>query len=274
MVREIRMGRGYGTRVLFLCCVLAPALLASGCGDKPLALVGSESEAIEIVTLLQQNGVSAEKQEAGEASARQWNIVVNGSDYAFAGQLLRYYELPRPVEKAGQQGLLTYEMERRAEQLRTKKREIEEHVRKLNGVARVSVVISPPQDESQLNPYPAKANVIVTHVRQEPPVSREEIQQTVASSFPTLSPENVTVKLQYDPPPAPPRRDAWPALGNALRFAPAVVAALLPIGALIYFLRKRRRRQSPPPLTPAGEVGEGGEVERAMLSSQARSDAG
>lgn len=220
---------------------LAAAALTCACGQKSLTKVSSEAESIEIVSVLRQSGIAAEKQESGEASARQWEVFVGESDYDLANRLLLYYELPRREEKPPEANIFSYEAERQAQQLKESKRQIEEHLRGLNGVARVSVVISPAQDEARLNPSPAKATVNITHKEAAPPFTAEEVQQAVANSYPTLKPENVFVKLQFEPPPAAPKR-APPLDPRVSAAFAAGIALVVALTALLFFLLRRRRR--------------------------------
>src|SRR3712207_6178566 len=61
-----------------LCLALAfVALSASACGRKAITSVPTEPDAIEILDVLGQAGLEAEKRETGEGETRRWEIVVN-----------------------------------------------------------------------------------------------------------------------------------------------------------------------------------------------------
>ena len=223
-------------------CAFAAALLLGACGEKSLTKVSGEDEAIEIITILRQSGIAAEKQEVGESSAREWEIVVGGSDYDLANRLLLYYELPRREDKPPEANLFSYEAERQAQQLKESRKQIEQHLRKLNGVARVSVIISPQQDETGVNPAPAKATVNVTHKEPQAPFDADEVRLAVANSYPALKPENVYVRLQFEPPPSAPKRETGLVPGNKTIFAVGVVLAAV-LTALLFVLLRRVRLQ-------------------------------
>ena len=229
-------------RASLVFCTLAAALVLGACGEKSLTKVAGEDEAIEIITILRQSGIAAEKQEVGESSAREWEIVVGGSDYDLANRLLLYYELPRRGEKPPEANLFSYEAERQAQQLKESRKQIEQHLRKLNGVARASVIISPQQDDAGSNPAPAKATVNVTHKEPQAPFGVDEVRQAVANSYPTLKPENVFVRLQFEPPPSAPKREPGIIEANKTIFA---VGAGLAAGltALLFILLRRVRLQ-------------------------------
>ncbi len=229
-------------RAALALCLVAAALLLGACGEKSLTKVTGEDEAIEIVTILRQSGVVAEKQEVGEAAAREWEILVDGSDYDLANRLLLYYELPHRVEKQPEANLFSYEAERQAQQLKESRAQIERHLRTLSGVARVSVIISPQQDEPGSNPSPAKATVNITHKEPQAPFTVEEVRQAVANSYPTLMPENVYIKLQFDPPPTAPRRETGLGRVDGTIFAFGVFIAVA-LTALLFILLRRVRRQ-------------------------------
>ena len=85
--------------------------LATACGEKAVTSVPNESDAIEILDVLGQNRLEAEKREVGEGEVKRWEIVVDegvfgGGEAALAVQVLRDYGLPRPEEPAGDEGRL------------------------------------------------------------------------------------------------------------------------------------------------------------------------
>jgi len=240
--RSLRACGSHLLRASHTICLLAASLLLVGCGEKSLTKVTGEDEAIEIVTILRQSGVVAEKQEVGEASAREWEILVEGSDYDLANRLLLYYELPHRAEKQAEANLFSYEAERQALQLKESRKQIERHLRTLSGVARVSVIISPQQDEAGVDPAPAKATVNVTHKEPQAPFTVDEVRQAVANSYPTLKPENVYIKLQFDPPPTAPRRETRLGRVDGTIFAIGLFIAVA-LTALLFILLRRVRRQ-------------------------------
>ncbi|HEX8284516.1 MAG TPA: hypothetical protein VF588_14215 [Pyrinomonadaceae bacterium] len=244
---------------------------------KSLTSVSSEQEAVEIITVLRESGVKVEKEEAGEASARRWNLYVGESDYDLANRLLLYHELPRVAEKAQEASPFQSESERRERQLSESKKQIEQHLRKMLGVARVSVLISPPDQEMRSNPAPAKADVTITHKDPQPSFTVEEIRQKVASSYPTLTAENISVRLQFEPVPSAPARE--PGLDRrSYTIFGAGLTAVLVLTALLFFLLRKARRQRSRAATAgepaAGSAAEGGESDSQMLAPQTHTDVG
>src|SRR5215208_4721340 len=87
-----------------LCGLLCLLLTAAACGEKAVTSVPTEPDAIEILDVLGQNGIEAEKRAAGEAETRRWEIVVDegmfgGGEAALAVQVMRDHGLPRPEER-------------------------------------------------------------------------------------------------------------------------------------------------------------------------------
>jgi type III secretory pathway lipoprotein EscJ len=251
--------------------------LTGACGTKSLTSVASEQEAVEIITVLRESGVKVEKEEAGESSARRWNLHVAEADYDLANRLLRYHELPRPDEKAQEASPFQSESERRERQLKESKKQIEQHLRKLLGVARVSVLISPPDQEMRSNPAPAKADVTITHKDPQPTVTVDEIRQKVASSYPTLTPENISVRLQFDPVPSAPAREPGLDRRAYTIFAAGLTTVAVLTALLFFLLRKARRQRSPGAAAdePPAEGADGdGEKDLQMLARPTHTDAG
>jgi type III secretion protein J len=230
------------------------ASLLSGCSGQPVTNVKTESEAIEIIDVLSENGFAAEKQEVGEGDAKKWSIVVEqgffgGNDAAQAMRILRDNGLPRAegkgMEGASEEpGMFQSESAQRAQRLNELKTEIEQQLRILRGVTQVSVNIVLPEDNTlNINPYPATAGVLIVHKEIKPSFTPEQIQNLVARGVPNLKPENVTVSLSYQPARVVARQDLLIRKRNNI--ALAIGAALVVVLAvLIVLLLLRMRRQS------------------------------
>ena len=193
--------------------LVAATLLASGCTkSENLATVADESEAIEIVSVLSENGIDAEKQETGEEGAKQWKITVADSVFGpsklpAAFRVLRDRGLPRNSEKGmegayDEKGMFPSDSAQRAQRLKELKTEIERQLRLLPAVVRVRVNVVMPEDDSlNLNPYPAAASVLIISETVDPLFSEEHVRGLVTKSVPKLKPENVNVVIIHEPHP-------------------------------------------------------------------------
>src|SRR5262245_65120196 len=65
-------------RWLLLCLLLIFVPGMSGCSDAEITTVNSQDEAIEILTVLYENGIDAYMNETGEEGAKQWKISAEG----------------------------------------------------------------------------------------------------------------------------------------------------------------------------------------------------
>lgn len=264
---------------LLLLFVLAG--LSSACGDKSVAQVSSESDAIEIVDVLKEHGFDVSKEEVGEGATRRWSVVVNeglfgGSDAALAMQVLRDNGLPRPEDKGLEgayedQGMFPSESAQHAQRLKELKTEIERQLRMLPGVTRASVTIVLPEDNAlNLNPHPATAGVLIVYKDPKPAFTGEQIQNLVAGGVRGLKPQNVNVSMSQQPPRAVPRQDL------SIRRRTLTVLTIISIPALIllvllgiWWMRRRRTEPvepaSPLTLEPSGALASGEQSEFGKL---------
>ena len=197
-------------RVIFGMLLAFITGLTSACGEKSVARVPSESEAIEIIDRLREYQIGANKEEVGEGEAAQWSIHVDegwfgGDEGARATQVLRYYGLPRPDElklAKDDGGVFPSPAVENAQRLRGREIEMERKLRLLPGVARANVTIVLPEDDTiKLDPYPATASVLLVHKEPQPTFTGEQVQHQVAGGVPGLKPEKVTVSMLFETPP-------------------------------------------------------------------------
>jgi len=230
--------------------LLAAALAcASGCGAKPVTSVATEADAIEILDVLGQSGLEAEKREVGEGETRRWEIVVEedlfgGGKAGLAVQVLRDHGLPRPEEPLVEDsGLIPSE---RAEKLREQRRiraDIERQLRALPGVTLALVTVVMPQDPTlELNPYPATASVVINYKDERPAFTEQQIQNLVAKGVPNLKPSDVSVTMSQQTPRPVPERELAARRRNNILLA-AAVGLFLILGSLLVVLYLRTRRQ-------------------------------
>lgn len=275
---KLASGRAGAARAALLAALLA---LASGCGAKPVTSVATEADAIEILDVLGQSGLDAEKREVGEGEARRWEIVVGedffgGGNSALAVQVLRDHGLPRPEEPLVEEGGLI--PSERAEKLREQRRiraDIERQLRALPGVTLALVTVVMPQDPTlELNPYPATASVVINYKDERPAFSEQQVQNLVAKGVPNLKPSDVSVTMSQQAPRPVPERELAARRRNNILLA-AGVGLFLILGSLlvVLYLRTRRQRAELDELRDGPPAAEGYE-EAAAADSPAEQPAG
>ena len=186
-------------------------VLMSGCrGATSLATVPDESEAIEILNVLHDNGLEAHKEEVGEENAKQWQILLSPSwfggstEVAMANQVLQDNGLPRPTattqKPTTDSGVFQDEATRKAQQLKEREADLQRKMRLLPGVIGVEVSIVEPEDSAiNINPYPSTASVLIVTKDEPPNFNADTVRGLVARSVPKLSPENVYVAVTTKP---------------------------------------------------------------------------
>lgn len=197
-------------QALILSCLFGGVFLFSSCagGGKSVATTPLEAEANEMIDVLRENQIEAEKTGVTEEGATRWNIQVRegwlkGGQASQAIRVLRENGLPRPPEQGLEtatsgSGLIESESAQKARRLKEQKTEIERHLRSLPGVTRVSVNIAPPEDNPlAIDRFPGGASVIVLYKNQKPPYTVEELREMVAVSVTGLKPERVSVKMLF-----------------------------------------------------------------------------
>ncbi len=223
------------------------ALLLAGCSSRKVQTVKIEAEANQIIDVLGENGIRAQKNEVGEGERKSFEIVVSGGDETIAAaiQLMEDHCLgrPDPPEPEGGAVITSIEVERAREQRRMKMN-IESQLRKLPGVTCVDVNFVPPQDRSlAINPYPSTASVLINYKTQSFGVGKDEIANLVARSVPALQPENVGVVIAARPlRPLPDNKAARDFTRIAL-VSGIGLATILGFVGVIFMLRKKRRNE-------------------------------
>ena len=226
---------------------LSAIFLLAGCGKTAVQTVKIEAEANQIIDILNEYGISAEKNPAGEGERRTYEILVDGDSRtrALAIQLMEDHCLaqPQPPEVEGGTVITSTEVEKQRE-YRRMKMNIETQLRQLPGVTCVNVNFVPPQDRAlAINPYPSTASVLINYKSEAFPVGKDDIASLVAKSVPALQPDNVSVVISAKPlRPLPDNRGAYNftriALISGLGFA-----TILAFVSVVFFLQKRRRNR-------------------------------
>lgn len=228
-------------------CALAGLLLA-GCGEQELYGGLSERQANEMVAVLRQQGIEADKtgKEAGSFS-----VTAPKDSFTRAIALLGAHGYPRDgFESLGQvfkkEGFVSSPLEERARLNYALSQEIANTLNSIDGVvvARVHLAV-PDKDPLADKPPPASASVFIKHRPQVDMSGRlGQIKALVVNSIEGLPYDNVTVAL-FPAEPAPLRPAAatgwagWLDLGRLLGLLGAL--ALLAAGGWA-FLRRRQRQ--------------------------------
>ncbi|WP_427183912.1 type III secretion system inner membrane ring lipoprotein SctJ [Bordetella bronchialis] len=196
-----RIDRNYGPDAWRLLCliVVAGVLALAGCtGRVELFSSTTDSEANEILAMLLQSGIPAEK----VAKKSGVTLSVAESDVARALSILRQHGLPRErFEGMGKifqkEGMISSPLEERARYIYALSQELENTLTKMDGVliARVHVVL-PDQDAVKVAKTAASAAVFIKH---QPgynlEVLKPQIRTLVAHAIPELHEDGVSVVL-------------------------------------------------------------------------------
>jgi type III secretion protein J len=174
-------------------------LLLAGCSNRvELFSSATDEEANEILSVLLQSSIPAEKQvkKAGVA------ISVAEADVARALDMLRQHGLPRErFEGMGKifhkEGMISSPLEERARYIYALSQELENTLTKMDGVlvARVHIVL-PDQDASRVAKTPASAAVFIKHqAGYNLDLLKPQIRTLVAHAIPELGEDRVSVVL-------------------------------------------------------------------------------
>jgi type III secretion protein J len=233
-------------------CLLSVWLLFSGCGTT-LQSELSEREANEILLVLAEAGITAEK--SGQGS--QWAVEVAHSDLSRAFLVLSAAGLPRPQHTGflgvyKERGLVPGRMEEQALYLSALQEEISKTLESVEGVvsARVHVTARPEKRISKAEAPAPTASVLIGYHSgpdAQPPISRDEVKKIVAHAVVGLEHDRVMVVF------SPKRKMAVPAVvtptGDSkglLRVAAVALAVLAFCVSAFFFLRKRKQARPVP----------------------------
>jgi type III secretion protein J len=192
--------------------LLLIALFSASCGRIELYQNLTEDDANEILVLLSENGIKAEKKKAVVQNETTYSIQVKEIDMARARGLLLSHNLPRKKELGltgvyKEKGLIPTPDEQKARYILALKGEIINSLRRIPQVIDADVVLNiPTKDEfasadSQHLLRPT-ASVVV---RAKPELSglqtitEAKVQQFVANAVEGLNPRDVTVVISYLP---------------------------------------------------------------------------
>lgn len=237
------------SRTIAVFLIFPAAILLTACGAQKVQTVKIESEANQIIDILSENGIRANKTEIGEGERRAFEISVNGGDSEIrsAIQLMEDHCLPQRELPEIEGGMIpSMEVEREREQ-RRRKMDIESQLRRLPGATCVTVNFVMPQDRSlAINPYSSTASVTINYKTQTFPHTKQEIAGLVARSVPALAPENVEVVLAAKPLRPLPENKIGYNFARVALVSGIGLAMMLLFVSIIFFLRKKRQ-QTPLP---------------------------
>jgi type III secretion protein J len=207
-----RWGAGWGVWLL---------VAVAGCGREPILHGLDERQANQVLTALDESGLSAAKQR-DEGTEAAWRVEVPGSEAARARRILSERELPRPesggfAQAFARQSLVPTPAEERARLLQALAGELSRTVEAVDGVveARVHLALAPDDPlRAGLAPRPRGAVLVKVRPGARPRVEplAPGIRSLVAGAVAGLDPADVAVVLaEASPapvatPPSPPNR--------------------------------------------------------------------
>ena len=234
--------------------MIALVLLLAGCQRVDVLSDLSEIDAIELIVLLRQNGITAEKKSADASQEGRWAVSVPSGEASHAFLILSENDQPREeppgfADLLGRSSLIPTQVEEKAMFLQAQAGELTQTIESMPDVihARVHISASEPDPLRQALdaelPAP-RAAVFVKAWSGDPSGSREarvteqDIRTLVAGSVERLDPANVSgVLMTVAPSPAPPRD---PGFVPWVRFYPLAGVTLLLV-ALLAALAMRNR---------------------------------
>ncbi len=163
----------------------------------------SEKQANEILVLLAKNNITATKLADTSGREVKWTIQVDGSNNARAIRILQQHNLPFSQEKGfegvyGSTGMIPTATEEKAKYLMALSGELQNTLRRVEGVldARVHIVI--PQDrilKSKDDPkvYPKASVLIIKRPTSGPGITEKQVKDLLVGSLEELTSANVSV---------------------------------------------------------------------------------
>jgi len=247
-----------------LLAILALLLTLSGCGGQELYSRLSEREANEMVAMLLNAGLSAEKRKLDEET---FAVTTSGRFFAQAVELLHANGYPRDrFDNLGEvfkkEGFVSSPLEERARLIHALSQEIANTIASIDGVvmARVHLAV-PERDPLNDDAKPSSASVFIKHRRDiDLSTNISQIKALVVNGVEGLPYDNVTVALfPSEPWPAP--RDhpasATRSFVSEIPEAPQLVAGFVGGTALlsgggVWWWHRRKRNGLPVPVKEPG----------------------
>jgi len=177
--------------------------LLSGCGQREVVHQLDEREANQIVELLSENDIEANKAMIDDGRKVSFNIVVAGADRLASIKLLNRNELPRRKDRGYKEifsegGLIPTSAEERARKMAALEGEIEKQLKLIDGVLDAQVQIVLPErsalhtDEDRMTPTTASVALrYLPGAGGEKPIGEAQIQALVAAGVEGLTSDKV-----------------------------------------------------------------------------------
>lgn len=232
--------------------LVASGLILTGCLRSELQTGLSEQESQDIIVLLKQNGIEAQRALVAKGKETpSWTVNVLGGNHnlVLAWRILQENGLPRQKVKGFDEvfsagGLIPTASEEKAKMLVGLTGEITRTLNTVSGVvdARVHVVLpdnNPLMDRTQWSQ--PTASVLIKHRGKEPPLQEAEVKSLVAKSVQGLNPDQVAVVFKNVPIMPQSQRDVSFFVGNQeITLAAVALMAFAAVLALIQTVQVRR----------------------------------
>ncbi|GLQ99604.1 hypothetical protein GCM10007863_40240 [Dyella mobilis] len=165
-----------------------------------------ETQAEDIVALLQQEGVAATKQRANDGT---WSVVLKDGEQSNAEQILHLYDMPRQQHQSLTDifpgtGLLPSDLEEHARYQYALGQELASTIERIDGVLSANVQVAlPPKDPKQVDPPKATASAFVRYRSdQRVDLMKSQIRTLIARGITGVTADDVSVfTLPVYPPP-------------------------------------------------------------------------
>lgn len=222
------------------------ALLLAACGQKELYTKLSESQANEMIAVLQSAGIDASKKDGGEAG---WTLTTSDGEFAQAIQVLHAQGYPRDdFASLGtvfkKEGFVSSPTEERARFIFGLSQELSHTISEIDGVVQARVHLALPENQPLAEKaQPTSASVFI---RYRPGTNIDaqigKIKALIVNSVEGLTVDNVSVEtFQAEPLPVAPVSATSQVFGAWLVWLLAGAAVLF--GLLFAYPRARRWNQ-------------------------------
>lgn len=186
-------------RVLLLCVVV---LCATACSREELIDNLSQRDSIEVLSVLNQAGVRAEREKRSRGSSSLYTIYVSAGDKQQATELLHRFGFPREdaesvEELTRQHGFVPNPAQLNDVRLdRALAAELERLIGAVNGVVDARAIVRSNLFSAEKGDSP-KASVVVRYISSagKQPFTNSQVQEMVANSVPGLKPQDVVVSV-------------------------------------------------------------------------------
>ncbi len=176
-------------------------IFVMGCRTEILHCI-SEEQANDIISVLQENGVVAEKKADNKGEKSNFNILIDESDYARAWKVLKENGLPREKVKGlsdiyQKQGIISSSTEEKALLIQAIKGEIEKTLETIDNVIRARVIITiPAGSQNPFSEIPASVGAsVLLKVKKGTYINKEMIKGIIQGAVSSLERDRVNVEI-------------------------------------------------------------------------------